>query len=145
MQRPTEATPKRRFSFSFADTSKLNLKSENKNSPQFARLLSPKNWRLSRTKHVDRHAHDSTDSLPDIIQQNSFEVTTSLPTILDKTSRYTLRVYASDLHPDILYKTITITATTTALEALQLFLKKYAVDEEDRDPSRFNLAEVSSV
>lgn len=58
-------------------------------------------------------------------------------------NRYTLRVYASDLHRDILYKTITITAATTAVEALQLLLKKYAVDPDDRDPSRFHLAEVS--
>ena len=58
-------------------------------------------------------------------------------------NRYTLRVYASDLHRDILYKTITITAVTTAVEALQLLLKKYAVDPDDRDHNRFNLAEVS--
>ena len=62
---------------------------------------------------------------------------------LDSNKRYTLRVYASDLHPDILYKTITITAATTAVEALQLLLKKYAVDPDDRDHKRFNLAEVS--
>ena len=62
---------------------------------------------------------------------------------LDSSKRYTLRVYASDLHPDILYKTITIAAATTAVEALQLLLKKYAVDPDDRDHKRFNLAEVS--
>ena len=119
------------------------MKSEgNKNSPQFTRLLSPKNWRLSRIKNSERHAHDSTNSLPDKVQQNSFEMTT-LPTALDDSKSYKLRVYASDLHPDILYKTITITAATTAVDALQLLLEKYAVDKEDRDHSRFNLAEVS--
>ena len=119
------------------------MKSEgNKNSPQFARLLSPKNWRLSRIKSSERHAHDSTNSLPDRIQQNGFEVT-PLPTTLDSSKSYTLRVYASDLHPDILYKTITIAAATTAVEALQLLLNKYAANEDDKNHSRFDLAEVS--
>ena len=121
------------------------MKSEgNKNSPQFARLLSPKNWRISRIKHSERQAHESTNSLPDKIRQSSFEVA-PLPTTLDSSKSYKLRVYASDLHPDILYKTITITTTTTAVEALQLLLNKYAVDEDDKDHSRFNLAEVSPV
>jgi len=52
-------------------------------------------------------------------------------------------VYASDLHPDILYKTITVTPKTTALEALQWLLNKYAVDEDDKDTNKFYLAEVS--
>lgn len=123
------------------------MKSEgNKNSPQFARLLSPKNWRLSRIKNSERHAHDSTNSLPDRIQQNAYGFEAGpLPTTLDSSKSYTLRVYASDLHPDILYKTITIAVATTAVEALQLLLNKYAVDEDDKDHSRFNLAEVGSV
>lgn len=62
---------------------------------------------------------------------------------LDNNKSYAIRVYASDLYPEILYKTITVTATTTAIEALQFFLNKYAVDEGDKDHSKFNLAEVS--
>lgn len=123
----------------------MKLDSTKTGSPQFARLLSPKTWRLSRVKQTERHTHDSTNSLPDRIQQSkhlSVADTAGLTT-LDSSKLYTLRVYASDLHPDILYKTITVTVATTAVEALQLLLNKYAVDEDDKDHNRFNLAEVS--
>jgi len=134
-------TTKRRFSFSSADTkSAANIKPQSDHalagkSPQFRRLLSPKHWRLKSVKHHDHN--ESTSSLPDRIQCNPQD-----SPVIDRAC--ILRVYTSDLHPDVLYKTITVTPKTTALEALQCLLNKYAVDEDDKDPRKFYLTEVSS-
>jgi len=106
-----------------------------KESPQFRRLLSPKHWKLKSVKRTEQN--ESTSSLPDRIQSNPPQDSP----VIDRAC--ILRVYASDLHPDILYKTITVNAKTTAREAMQWLLNKYAVDEDDKDPCKFYLAEVS--
>jgi hypothetical protein len=48
-------------------------------------------------------------------------------------------VYASVLHPDVLYKAAHVSYSTTAAHVVKELIDKYAVNEEDKDPAMFCL------
>ena len=63
------------------------------------------------------------------------------PTLLEHKSEY-IRIVATELHPQLQYKTLPITAYTSAYEVVVKIVTKFAIKDEDKDPDLFYLAEV---
>ena len=63
------------------------------------------------------------------------------PILLENKSDY-IRVVTTELNPRIQYKTLPITEYTTAYEIVVKIVRKFAAEEEDKDPHDYYLTEV---
>ena len=56
-----------------------------------------------------------------------------------------MRVVATVLQPQLYYKSVPVTMTTTVNDIIVKLVSRYAVVAEDKDPNSFYLMEVSCV
>lgn len=61
-----------------------------------------------------------------------------------KPSGRCIRVVVTEINPQAYYKTLEISHHTTVFEVVVKLIRKYALNDDDRDPNEFYLTEVST-
>ena len=97
-------------------------------------------FHVNYSSHMPTHTHTLLNS--NVLIQ-THPLTPPPSTTPSESKPDLIRVVATILHPEIFYKTLPITPTTSAYDVIAALVEKYAIAMEDQNPDVFYLMEVS--